>query len=435
MKRLIIFIVFLFGCFCTSVFGQRKISLTDAMQLLHDNSISLKQGELREQIAKNTVEIAKGGIYPNLFFNTNNQHTMGMVFDQISGKLITGNQWSNYATGNLGTSVILYQGGQKQSGIKIEQLKLELAALDNKRLMRELELQLLAIFIQVLVNHDLWEAGKSQLKFSEQQLQQEKTLMDIGKRTLIDYSQAKAKYANDKLNVVTAKNAFDLSLMKLKQLLEMDLSEELEVLAPKELLVNSVLPIYHLSSDPYLKVLDKQIEIGEAQVKLSRSSYFPTITLNGSYGTNYSSQRQNSLTGNTIPFWNQFNQNRTLSGSLSLSIPIFDGLKTKFTIRNAKLNQQSLRYEKEKIKRERLQIISQGEMEYQAAIEERSAILATYEANKINYEGISERYKVGKSSSIDLYKAMTEFNISEFRLITSSYAVFYKREFLMMINN
>ncbi|ULT25768.1 TolC family protein [Sphingobacterium sp. E70] len=130
---------------------------------------------------------------------------MGMVFDQISGKLITGNQWSNYATGNLGTSVILYQGGQKQNGIKIEQLKLELAALDNKRLMRELELQLLAIFIQVLVNHDLWEAGKSQLKFSEQQLQQEKTLMDVGKRTLIDYSQAKAKYANDKLNVVTAK--------------------------------------------------------------------------------------------------------------------------------------------------------------------------------------------------------------------------------------
>ncbi|ULT25767.1 TolC family protein [Sphingobacterium sp. E70] len=141
------------------------------------------------------------------------------------------------------------------------------------------------------------------------------------------------------------------------------------------------------------------------------------------------------LTGNTIPFWSQFNQNRTLSGSISLSVPIFDGFRTRFTVKNAKLNQQSLHYEKEKIKRERLQTVSQGEMEYQAAIEERSAILATYEANKINYEGISERYKVGKSSSIDLYKAMTEFNISEFRLITSSYTVFYKREFLMMINN
>ncbi len=102
--------------------------------------------------------------------------------------------------------------------------------------------------------------------------------------------------------------------------------------------------------------------------------------------------------------------------------------------RTAKINQQSLNYEKEKITRERKQVISQGALEYVASQEELSAIEAAYEANKANYEAIKERYNVGKSSSIDVYRALTEFNISEFRSITSRYQVFYKKEMLVLLD-
>lgn len=414
--------------------SQTKLTWSDATSLLYTNSISLKQAELRELIAKNSVEISRGSMYPNLYFNANNQHTLGMIFDQISGKLITGNEWSNYATGTLGTSIVLYQGGQKQNALKTEQIKLELAALDKERLVRELQLQLLEVFTQALINRDLWEAAQSQMKFAEQQLQQEGTLVEIGKRTLIDYSQAKAKYANDKVNAVTSKNAFDISILKLKQLLELELSEEIILVAPEELIIETLVPTYALNNDPYLNILDKQLELGEIQIKSTRSTYFPTITLNGGYGTNFSSQRKNFMTGETISFWSQINQNRTFSGSLVLTVPIFDGFRTKFNVKNARLNQENLLYEKKRIRRERLRTISQSVMEYQGTIEELEAVQANYDANKINYDAINERYKVGKSSSIDLYKALTEFNISEFRLITSKYSMFYKREFLLLID-
>lgn len=433
MKQLSIISIVLL-VFVDLCYAQKKITWQQSVQILHENSITLKQSELREQISQNNVTIARGSIYPNLAFSANNQHTMGMVFDQVSGKLITGNQWSNYATGSLGTSVVIYQGGQKQNALKAEKLNLELATLDTKKLIRELEIQLLGLFTQTLINHDLWAAGESQLLLSKQLLHQEEVLVEVGKRTLIDLSQAKAKLANDKLNVVSTKNAYELSLMKLKQLLEMEESEQIEPVPPKGFLVEQIQPNYHLEHDPYIRLLDKQIELGELKIKMARSGYFPTISLNGNYGTNYSSQRENLLSGITIPFWDQFNQNRTLSGNVVISMPIFDGFRTKMNTRTAKINQQSLNYEKEKITRERKQVISQGALEYVASQEELSAIEAAYEANKANYEAIKERYNVGKSSSIDVYRALTEFNISEFRSITSRYQVFYKKEMLVLLD-
>jgi Outer membrane protein len=415
-------------------YSQKKLSWQQAIQILHENSIPLKQSELREQISQNNIIFARGNLYPNLSFNANNQHTMGMVFDQVSGKLITGNKWSSYATGSVGTSVVLYQGGQKQNALKAEKLNLDLSVLDTRRLTRELELQLLGLFTQTLINRDLWEVAKSQLMLSEQLLHQEEVLLEVGKRTLIDLSQAKAKLANDRLNVVSTKNAHELSLMKLKQLLEMEESEQIQPVPPQEFLVEQIQPKYRLEHDPYIRLLDKQIELAELKIKMARSSYFPTISLNGNYGTNYSSQRLNLLSGDAVPFWKQFNQNRTLSGNVVISMPIFDGFRTKMNTKTAKINQQSLNYEKEKITRERKQVISQGALEYVASQEELSAIEAAYEANKANYEAIKERYNVGKSSSIDVYRALTEFNISEFRSITSRYQVFYKKEMLVLLD-
>ncbi|WP_286733944.1 MULTISPECIES: TolC family protein [Sphingobacterium] len=415
------------------VFSQRQIDWVSAKDLLYTNNMSLKQSFLKEKIAINNVNIARGNLYPNLTFTANNQHTMGLVFDPVSGKLITGNQWSNYATGNLGTTVVLFQGGQKLLALDVERANWGIAEIETEKLLQELELQLLAVFTQTLINHDLWQASKSQRLLSAEQVKQEETLMDVGKRTLIDLAQAKAKFANDNLNTVTTKNAYELSMLKIKQILDISESEDIQLFLPKELEQIPLITSFDQRSDLYVKSIDRQLDLQNLKIKLARTNYFPTLVFNGSYGTNYSSQRQNIHTGKVITFWDQLNQNRTLYGNLSLTMPIFDGFRTKNTIYSEKLAAKSLLYEKEKKIVERRQIHTQAIIEYQAAQEELKAIQASYEANKINYEALNERYKVGKSSSIDLYKAMTEYNISEYKLITSRYQLFYKIVSLQII--
>ncbi len=415
------------------VFSQRKIDWVNAKDLLYRNNISLKQSFLKEKIAINNVNIARGNLYPNLTFSANNQHTMGLVFDPISGKLITGNQWSNYATANLGTTVVLFQGGQKLLTLDLEKANWDIAEIETEKLLQELELQLLTVFTQTIINHDLWQAAKSQSLLSAEQLKQEEVLMNVGKRTLVDLAQAKAKFANDNLNTVTTKNAYELSMLKVKQILDISESEHIQLFIPKEFEQINLMGSFDQNSDLYIKSIDRQLDIQHLKIKLARTNYFPTLVFNGSYGTNYSSQRQNIHTGKVTTFWDQLNQNRTLYGNLSLKMPIFDGFRTRNTIYSEKLTAKSLLYEKEKKIIERRQAFTQAIAEYQASQEELQAIQAAYQANKVNYEALNERYKVGKSSSIDLYKAMTEYNISEYKMITSRYQVFYKMMTLQII--
>ncbi|HMR19047.1 MAG TPA: hypothetical protein PKA53_07090 [Sphingobacterium sp.] len=45
---------------------------------------------------------------------------------------------------------------------------------------------------------------------------------------------------------------------------------------------------------------------------------------------------------------------------------------------------------------------------------------------------MSQRYEVGKSSSIDLFRIMTDLNMAEFRTITSKYNMMLKAELLKL---
>ena len=410
--------------------AQLVLSLERAREILVEKSLDLKQRELEERIAMMNVDLAKDAAIPSIYFNANNQHTLGLAFDQVTGQLITGNQWSNYANANIAANVILFQGFQKVNTIKAEELNLELAKLDVEKLKRELELQLLSLFFQTLINHDLYEASLVQLKLSEQQLAQEEIQIEVGKRTIIDLSQAKSKVANDKLNIVTAKNGYNLGLLKLKQLLEMAESDELELVPPTASGLPLAPPEEYLINDPYLKAIERRIDLAHVNIKIAKSAYYPTISLNGGYGTNYSSQRYNMFNSMVMPLWEQFNQNRSLYGNISISMPIYDGFKARANTKKARLGQENLLFEKGKVIKQRKEAFSQSELEYQASIEELKALEAAFEANKVNYEAMNERYKIGKSSSMDLYKALTDYNVSEFRLINARYSMLYKGEIL-----
>lgn len=133
-----------------------------------------------------------------------------------------------------------------------------------------------------------------------------------------------------------------------------------------------------------------------------------------------------------MPILDQINSNRSLYINFTLSYAIFDGFKTKRNITKSSITTENLQLEREKITRDRLQNYQQIQLELKAAHEEKKAIESTYLSSKMNYEAMQGRFNVSKSSSIDLFKALTDFNMNEFRKITTMYNVFLKEEILKL---
>lgn len=428
---IIAFLVFVYTC----CWGQRLLTLEDAQEILLKNNINIQQSKLQQKIAKINLEQAYDAITPNIGFSTNNQHTMGLNFDQITGQLVTGNQWTNVVNTNISSGVVLFQGFKGINTIRANKLQVEIAELDTEKLKHELQIQLLTLYFQTLINYDLHQASLEQIELSEQQLRQEETKIEVGKSTLVDLAQARNKIANDALNITNTKNAYDLSLLKLKQLLEFDSEMNIILVAPMSKPETDLLSKYHIETDvdPYIQLLNKRIDLSHINTKLSKTGYYPTISFNSSYGTNYSSRRfASAFSSKVMPLWDQMNQNRSLYLGLSLSYALYDKFTTKANVKKSQIQTENLSLERDKVLRERKQNIEQARLEHAASLEEQKAVQTAYETNQINYDAMNQRYNVGKSSSIDLFKAMTDLNIAQFRTIMSKYNMMLKAELLKL---
>lgn len=433
MKHIIftLFIVF-FAKF--NSLAQIKLSLDNAYKILEDNNTNIKQSLLREKVARIDLDQAYDNIIPNLVFSMNNQNTMGLNFDQITGQLITGNQWTHFVNANVNSNVTLFQGFRGYNTIQLNKVALDISKIDTKRLKHELQLQLLSLYFQSLINHDLYLLASEQAKFSEQMVQVEEAKVETGKSTLLDLAQAKTKLANDQLNITNAKNAYDLSIFKLKQIIEVD--EEIELIKPQLQTIQNLESNYvNILNDPYLQIINRKIDQSIVNKRLAEASLFPTISFNTSYGTNYSSQRFISAYDRTrMPVLDQMNSNRSLFLNLTLSYNIFDKNVTKANVAKANINAENLILERDKITRDRQQTYNQIQLEWRAAIEENKAIESAYSSSKMNYEAMLERYEVGKNSSIDLFKALTDYNMNEFKKVTSLYNILLKKELIKLQN-
>lgn len=418
--------------------AQEILTLEAAKKILIENSIGIKQSRLQQKVTVISLEQAYDALIPNLSFNASSQHTMGLIFDQITGQLVTGNQWANTVNANLSSSIVLFQGFKGIHTIRSGRIQTDIAKLETTKLQFELQLQLLGLFFQTLINRDLYQASLAQSRLSEQQLQQEEIKIEVGKSTLVDLAQAKNKLSNDHLNIANSKNAYDLSMLRLKQLLEMASDSSITLASPPLETDETTISMDKngYSGDPYLILLEKKINQSEINTALAKTGYYPTLSLNGSYGTNYSSRRSiSAFSSETMPLLDQMNKNRSLYIGLALSYPIFDRFATKANVKKSLINTETLVLEKEKVKRERQQTVEQARLAYLAALAEHKAVNAALETNKVNFNAMDERYLVGKSSSIDLFKAMTDLNIAEFRTITARYNVLLKAELLKLQAN
>ena len=154
-----------------------------------------------------------------------------------------------------------------------------------------------------------------------------------------------------------------------------------------------------MSSSTVKKIdrIDKNILIGEYDIKSNKSSYLPTLDLIGSYGWNKNNNNGASFVS--------VSTNTGLTGGLSLSWDIFDGGSTITNVKNAKINLESQQLQKEQILIDVERNFNNAWDDYQNKliiyqVQERNIVTA-----KNNFERTNENFKLGQVTSIEFRQA------------------------------
>lgn len=412
--------------------GPRLITLEAAVQQTLDNNLQIKQAQFQEALSEQDLLQARMNFLPNLNAGASGGKNWGLSFDQTAGKLVT--QSVNSAGAQLSTGLDLFQGFQRINQVRANRYQLLANQSNVERLRSDLTLSVVTNYLVALTNQDLWQASQEQHALSVEQLRVMKINVEAGNNTLADLSQAQSQAATDELNITTAQNAYELSVLNLKQLMEMDPEAEIELVRPSveqiRLSANrmeaSEIFAEAVGRYPEIKVAEYNTLAAERHIAIAKSGLYPSLSFSAGIGTNYSSQAVDLATQQFLPFGDQLRRNRGESIGFSLNIPIFNRYQTRIGINRAKINHRNALTNEQLAKNNFNKIIHQAVLDLRSAEKRLASTESALAAARQAFEVIKLRFDEGLATSIELSTAQTTMNRAEFDYIQASYELVFR---------
>ena len=425
--RCSVYVFLLLAFSAASLSAQERITLKRATELVIENNLQIKQSQFSEAISEENLQQSKLALYPTLNANTGLNFNFGRSIDPLTNQFV--NQAITSTSGNVSSGTALFQGFQKINQISQNKLQLDADKSNTQKIKNDLVLAVVTNYLSVLNAQDLLLASKQQLAISNQQLDIEQKFFDVGNKTLADLAQARSQVATAELNVTNAQNQVDLSFLNLAQLLELDPSSVFEVEKPKIEDMSKVNSAYTAidvfksasSSFPDIRLAELRKQASEKGIEIARGNYFPSLNLQTGFGTRYS----NGSFGNNT-FGTQVKDNFNQFIGFGLSIPIFNGLATRSSVRRAKINFQNSVINEQLAKNNLNKVINQAVYDLRASEKRYYSTQTAFQSSKEAFNVIEQRYAVGLVNSLDYNQAQTSLNKAQFDQIQAQYDFIFR---------
>ena len=425
--RCSVYVFLLLAFSAASLSAQERITLKRATELVIENNLQIKQSQFSEAISEENLQQSKLALYPTLNANTGLNFNFGRSIDPLTNQFV--NQAITSTSGNVSSGTALFQGFQKINQISQNKLQLDADKSNTQKIKNDLVLAVVTNYLSVLNAQDLLLASKQQLAISNQQLDIEQKFFDVGNKTLADLAQARSQVATAELNVTNAQNQVDLSFLNLAQLLELDPSSVFEVEKPKIEDMSKVNSAYTAidvfksasSSFPDILLAELRKQASEKGIEIARGNYFPSLNLQTGFGTRYS----NGSFGNNT-FGTQVKDNFNQFIGFGLSIPIFNGLAARSSVRRAKINFQNSVINEQLAKNNLNKVINQAVYDLRASEKRYYSTQTAFQSSKEAFNVIEQRYAVGLVNSLDYNQAQTSLNKAQFDQIQAQYDFIFR---------
>ena len=406
-----------------SLFSQEKVwTLKKCLEYAHEHNIQIKQSGISVQ----EQEISKKQSIASLFPTVTGSASMGYSMQRSQntlGEYVSDNSFNGRY--NVGANVTLFNGLKQYNNIQQQKLNMLSQQLNLEKIINGIDISISQAYVQVLYLQEALKNAEKNMESSEAQLTQSKVLLDAGSISQSDYAQVSAQYSSDRYQLVSAQNTLNEQLLQLKQLLELGISDSMNV-ASVDILEEEILvpvpdkvSVYRksLAVMPEIKSSEVNIRMADLDYKIARGSYSPTLSASASVGTgNWFDADKN--------FGSQISDNMNENLSLSLSIPIFNGLQTYSSVQKAKLNRQSVMLDKTATEKDLLITVENVYNEYLSAQSQYKASKEQFLSSELSYQLVEEQFHLGLKNTVELLVEKNNYLSAQQSFLQSKYTAF-----------
>ncbi|WP_294471453.1 TolC family protein [uncultured Bacteroides sp.] len=378
-----------------------------------EQNITIRKNRVTAESVQIDVKTAKAALFPSLSFSTS-QQVMNRPYQEtssmVSGSEIISSSNKTSYTGNYGlnASWTLYNGSKRLKTIKQEQLNNQVAELDVATSENSIQESIAQVYIQILYATEAVRVNENTLEVSIAQRDRGQQLLDAGSIAKSDFAQLEAQVSTDRYQLVTAQTTLQDYKLQLKQLLELDGENEMNIYLPALSDENVLAPlptkkdvyVSALALRPEIEASKLNVEASELGIDIAKSSYFPTISLSAGMGTNHTS-------GSDFTFSEQVKKGWNNSIGLSVSVPIFNNRQTKSAVQKAKLMRETSMLSLLDEQKTLYKTVEGLWLDANSAQQRYAAANEKLKSTQISYDLVSEQFNLGMKNTIEL---LTEKN-------------------------
>lgn len=436
--------------------------LQQCVDYAQKNNINLKQSEISTRISKNNANQSKAAILPTINAGAQHTYNFGRTIDRYTNTFANTQVLSQnfYVSSN----VVIWSGLAQYNNIKANQYQYLSNTESYLQQRNDLALNVATAYINVIFSDEILQIAKAQFKITQEQLERTQKLADAGTLAKSAVFDLKAQLANEEVNVTSSDNNYQIAMLTLKQLLNLDTLNNFNISRPNvdvlnnELSVLSVQNIYEtaLKNQHSIKSANYNLLAAEKNLAVAKGRVSPTLSATGSLGTGTSELDKNIDAVNFVgwdttavttggdfvisprtevvtskkSFSDQFSDNVNKSIGFTLSVPIFNGLQTYTGVKNAQLNALNAKYAQDLTEQNLYKTIAQAYANARAALNKYNATKLSVDASEQSFYYAQQKYNVGAISTFDYNNAKTRLQNAQSNLVQAKYDYVFKLKVL-----
>lgn len=402
---------------CTSSAAEQW-TLNQCVDYAIENNISVKQSVLQVKQGELSVVSSKDAFLPTV----QGQASEGFNFGR---GLTSDNTYANRNTTNfqwgISLSVPLFNGLQDVRQLKASRSQLQQYLLESEAAKDDVTLNVIAQYLQVLYSKEVLQTAETQLDYSTYEVERQKAMVEEGKVAKANLYDAEALQAQDKLQVITAKNDVNVALVNLANLLQLPTAEGFDIADYGEdmPLIPGPDTVYARAVETNRSILASRqsIQVAKDNIELAKSGYIPQLNFNASLGSTY-------YTVSGMPhdaFGTQMRNNLSTYLGFSLTVPIFDGFSTRNNIRRARLAETNALLDLDRKESDLYKAIQLAYAQAAGARDKYLTSTETLEKTRLSFQATLEKYNLGRATPAEFEQAKNNLFKVEISRVQAQY--------------
>lgn len=385
----------------------------ECIQYAIEHNFRIRNKQIDIEIAQSDIITAYGHFFPSI----NSTGTLGKQIGRSIDPQTNQYTSESFLESKIGLNISLplFEGFSRINRLQFYKSNKRINVLLNKAEENYLAFEVLETFYRYCFDKEMYKLVIEQRKLSEYYYELILEYVSLGMRSHSDLQEVKARLQSDIYQETVKSNSCHLSLLTLKELMNMKATDTLSVFMTDEKIDITTYPLslnelYSVSEStlPEFHIMKLKEKAIRESLSIANGTLYPSIYMELNLNTRYYDTEKNNYKG-IIPFREQLNNNLNKYIGIYISLPLFNGLSHIGTIRKEKLRLQQVQNENEQQRLSLYKEMNDTYLSFVATLQEYQLAKEQLHADSITWKESEEKWKEGMISIFELLEKRNQY--------------------------